>query len=127
MHDEFLEGIARNREARTGRIFRYTTGQQRFLEKCDKDAEQVAPELERLIAGMDDRCLLDSALGNEHRQLEMDERMASSYPHEDQEMAQRMMEFRRETIRLIEQCVESSPFKGQIAYVRRVSRRAKTA
>ena len=43
--------------------------------------------------------------------------MAASYRPEDKEMAQRMIEFRRETIQMIEQFVESSPFKGQVASV----------
>ena len=47
-------------------------------------------------------------------QLELDEGMASSYRPEDREIAQRLIEFRRETIRVIEEFIETSPFKGQV-------------
>jgi HEPN domain-containing protein len=114
MQDEFLESIIRNREARTNKPFRNTKRQQRFLDEFDKDAEQAVRDMERLTAKMDDRSLLISALSGEHQQLQLDEGMASSYRPEDKEMAERLIEFRRETIRLIEQFVETSPFRGQV-------------
>ncbi len=117
MQDEFLEGIIRHREARTGKPFRNTKRQQRFLDEFDSDAEQALRDLERLTAKMDDRSLLISALSGEHHQLWLDESMASSYRPEDTEMAQRMIEFRRATIQMIEQFVEASPFRGQVVSI----------
>ena len=114
MQDQFLEGIIRHREARTGKPFRHTKGQEQTLESFDEDAAQAERDLEHIAAGMDDRSLLTSALSSEHQQLQFDEGMATSYPQEDQEMAQRMIEFRRETIRIIEQFVQNSPFRGQV-------------
>ena len=114
MQDEFLESIIRNREARTNKPFRNTRRQQRFLDEFDKDAEQAVRDMKRLTAKMDDRSLLISALSGEHQHLQLDEGMASSYGPEDKEMAERLIEFRRETIRLIEQFVETSPFRGQV-------------
>ncbi len=117
MQDEFLESIVRNREARTGKPFRNTKRQQRFLDEFDSDAQQALRDLERLTAKMDDQSLLISAVSGEHQQLGLDEGMASSYRPEDREMAQRMIEFRRETIRMIEQFVETSPFRGQVVSI----------
>lgn len=114
MQDQFLEGIIRHRETRTGKPFRYTKRQEQVLEGFDKDAAQAERDLELNTAGMDDRSLLTSALSSEYQQLQFDEGMAKSYPHEDQEMAQGMLEFRRETIRIIEQFVQGSPFRGQV-------------
>jgi len=117
MQDEFLASIIRHREARTGKPFRNTKRQQRFLDQFDSDAEQAVRDMERLTTEMDDRTLLIFALSGECHQLELDERMASSYRPEDREMAERMLEFRRETIRMIEQFVETSPFRGQVVSI----------
>jgi len=117
MQDEFLENIIRHREARTGKPFRHTKRQQQVLSEFDRDAEQAVRDLERLTAKMDDKNLLITALSSEYQQLEFDESMVSGYRPEDKDMAQRMVEFRRETIQLIEQFVETSPFKGQIASI----------
>lgn len=114
MQDQFLEGIIQHREARTGKPFRYTKRQEQMLEGFDKDAAQAECDLERITAGMDDRSLLTSALSSEYQQLQFDEGMATSYPPEDKEMAQLMIEFRRETVRIIEQFVQNSPFRRQV-------------
>lgn len=128
MQDEFLEGIIRHREARTGKPFRYTGRQERFLGCFDEEAAQAERDMERLTAGMDDKGLLTSTLSSEYQSLELDERMLASYPAEDREMAQRMIEFRRGTIRMIEQFVESSPFRGKVVSLwHRKKSRAKTA
>lgn len=116
MQDEFLESIIRNREARTGKPFRNTKRQQRLLDEYDNDAEQAVRDLERLTATMDDKSLLICALSGEHQQLQLDEYMVPGYRPEDREMAQRIIDFRRETIRLIERFVEASPFKGQVVF-----------
>ena len=117
MQDEFLNSIIRNRDSRTGKPVRNTKRQQRFLDEFDTDAEQAVRELERLTAKMDDKNLLISALSGEDHQLGLDERGVSSFRPEDREMAQRIVDFRRETIRLIEQFVESSPLRGQVVSI----------
>lgn len=117
MQDEFLESIVRHREARTGKPFRHTKRQERFLECFDADAVQAERDVESITGKMDDQTLLISALSSEYQQLEMDEALAASYRPEDKEMAERMIEFRRETVRLIEQFVERSRFKGQVASI----------
>jgi len=117
MQDEFLESIIQNRVARTSKPFRYTKRQQQQLNEFDNDAEKAVRDLERITAKMDDRSLLTSALSGEHQQLQLDEAMASSHRPEDKKMAERILEFRRETIRSIEQFVETSPFKDQVASI----------
>jgi len=117
MQDDFLESIVRHREARTGKPFRHTKRQEGFLECFDADAVQAEKDIESVTARMDDRTLLVSAISSECQQLELDAAMASSYRPEDREMAERMIEFRRETIRLIEGFVEGSRFKGQVASI----------
>ena len=107
----------RHREARTGKPFRNTKRQGRFLECLEADAGQAERDVESITAKMDDRMLLISALTSECQQLDLDETMAVSYRPEDKEMAERMIKFRRETIRLIEEFVERSCFKGQVATI----------
>lgn len=114
MQDEFLENIIRHRRARTGKPFRDTKRQQEFIRAADEDAATGEKVVEELSAKMNDGELLTSALTSEHQQLEFDEAMAVTYPPEDREMAQRMIEFRRQTIQIITEFVEASPFKGQV-------------
>lgn len=94
MQGQFLESVIRHREARTGKPFRHTKRQQRFLECIDEDAAQAERDVESVTAKMDDRTLLISAPSNEQQQLGLDEAMAASYRPEDKDMAQRMIEFR---------------------------------
>ncbi len=50
MEHEFLESIVRHREARTGRPFRHTKRQERFLECFDADAVQAEQDVESITA-----------------------------------------------------------------------------
>ena len=60
MQDRFTpESVIRHREARTGKPFRHTKRQERFLERFDEDAAQAEQDVETFIAKMDDRTLLD--------------------------------------------------------------------
>jgi hypothetical protein len=114
MQDEFLEAVIRHREARAGKPFHYTRRQERLLECFDEGAAQAERDIEDATTKMDDRTLLTSTLSSEYQSLELDETMASSYRPEDKAMALRMIGFRRETIRMIEEFVENSPFRGQV-------------
>src|SRR5215469_5580576 len=64
MQEKLLEDIIRHREARTGKAFRYTKGQERLLDDFDEGAAQAERDLEQLTAKMDDRSLLTSALSS---------------------------------------------------------------
>ena len=114
MQDALIEGIIRHREATTGKPFSYTKRQERFLDCFDKDAAQAERDMENLTERMDDRNLLICALSSECLQLKHEEARLASYRPEDRELAQSIVNFRRETIRMIEQFVENSPFKGQV-------------
>jgi hypothetical protein len=114
MLDEFTETVARHREAREGRPFRLTKGQQKFIAEAECDADKEVQKMERHAMNLDDAALLMCTLSSECMQMDTDERMFSGWHSDDREAARRMMEFRRETIRLIEQFVESSPFKGKV-------------
>lgn len=126
MQDEFLEGIIRHREARTGKLFRNTKRQQQFLDCADQGAAQAEAEVAALTVSMDDKTLLVSTLTGEYQQLQFEEGMLPSYRPEDSEMAQRLVEFRRENIRIIEQFVEASPFKGQVVSLWHGKKKSKT-
>ncbi|HTI71483.1 MAG TPA: hypothetical protein VMF06_16035 [Candidatus Limnocylindria bacterium] len=125
MQDEFLEDIVRHREARTGKPSRYTKKQQAFLDDSEDDAKKALLDIERLTAGTDDKNLLICALSNESPQIGLDEFMLKSYRPEDQEMVQQIIEYRKETIRLIEEYVATSPFKGQVVSIWHGSRKSK--
>jgi hypothetical protein len=122
LQDEGIECAQRYREAKTGKPFQYTKRQERMLDAFDRDAEKAIRDWERLIVQKDDKRLLISILSSEHQGLEMDEGMALASPPELKETAQRLVDFRRETIRLIEQFVETSQFKGQVVPRRRVKK-----
>lgn len=117
MQDEFLEVIIRHREARTSKPVRQTKSQQRTLDTFERDADLAVLDVERGITKMSDTTLLTVALSSEYQQLRLDEGLALTYHTEDRQMAQQMIEFRRETIRLIESFVESSPFKGRVVLI----------
>jgi hypothetical protein len=74
---------------------------------------------------MDDKNLLISALSGEYQLLEWDELMAASCHPEAREMTQQLLVVRRETICLIEQFAETSPFRGQVARVWHANKRSK--
>jgi len=114
MQDEFLAQIIRHREARTGKPFRYTKRQQGLLGEFNNDAEKAMQDMKQLISKMDDKSLLTSALSCEYQEYQMDENMVSSYRPEDRENAGDIINFRQETIRLIEQFIETSPYKGLV-------------
>ncbi len=125
LHEEYLEGIIKHREARTGKKVQHTKRQAKMLEGFDKDAEQAIRDMETGIATMDDRQLLISALSGEYQQLDLDERMFPYATAEDQPMARRLLDFRRETIQLIEGFVESSSFKGKVVSLWKSKRQEK--
>jgi hypothetical protein len=114
MEDDFLAGILRHREARTGKPFRHSKKQQASLAEFDRDAEQAVQEMAALIVHMDDPVLIMSALSSERFQVKLAEDMLSAYPAEDQEMAQRMIQFRRETIRILEEFAATSPYQEEL-------------
>ncbi len=111
MQDEFTRSIIRHREAREGKPFRFSRTQKRTLANFDRDAEQAAGEMDRIVTGMDDAALLASALSEIDQEIQLDERMLSSWHDDDKPMARRLLEFQRETKRLIEQFLERSPFR----------------
>jgi len=117
MQDEFTAGITRHRAAREGRPVRLSARQQRMLTEFDRDAEQAVRDLERLTAGADDTGLLTSALSGVHQQIQLDENMFPGFHADDKPMATRLLDYQRETMRLIEQFVDSSPFRERVTSI----------
>ena len=70
--------------------------------------------MERHSASMDDAALLTSALSGVEQQIQLDERMFPGFHADDRPMAKRLLDYQRETMRLIEQFVESSAFEGRV-------------
>jgi hypothetical protein len=114
LQDEFIETIKTNRETRTGKKFNYSKQQQKSLAEFDRDAEKAAQELEAITAKMDDSALLVSALSGEEQQLQLDEHMFPTYREEDKPMASKIIEFRKETIRIIRSYIDASPLKDKV-------------
>lgn len=117
MQDEFTESITRHRAAREGRPVRLSARQQRMLTEFDRDAEQAVRDMERHTANMDDAALLTSALSGVEQQIQLDEHMFPGFHSDDKPMATRLLDYQRETMRLIEQFVESSPFQGSVTSI----------
>lgn len=103
MQDEFAGTILRNREIREGKPVRVTKAQQRTLANCERDAGQSAREMENIVTGMDDVAVLLSALACMDQEIETDEHVLTSFHDDDKPMARRLLDFQRETKRLIEQ------------------------
>lgn len=117
LQDAFLEGIINHREARTGKSFLYTKRQEKMLSEFDSDAEKALRDQERHVAAMDDPALLASALSREQFQLQQDEHMLSAYREEDRDLAARIIEFRRETVRRIQAFIETSPLREKVLLI----------
>ena len=117
MQDEFTESITRHRASREGRPVRLSTRQQRMLTEFDSDAEQAVRDMERHCASMDDAALLTSALSGAEQQIQLDEHMFPGFHADDKPMAMALLDYQRETMRLIEQFVESSPFRGRVTSI----------
>ena len=122
MQDEFSAGIIRHREARTGKPYKLSKRQQNELDSFNEDAAKAEADMEKFISRMSDKQLLTSALSCEYMLVQLDDKMVSSYPDEDREMAQKIVDFRKETIRIIEQFIENSPFQGQVVSDRPVKK-----
>jgi hypothetical protein len=114
MQDEFTESITRNREAREGRPVRLSGRQQQMLNDFDRDAEQAVRDMERQTASMDDAALLTCALSSAEQGIQLDEHMFLATHADDKALATQLLDYQRETMRLIERFVESSPFRGKI-------------
>ena len=114
MRDEFLESITLHRATREGRPFRPTKREQSMLAGFDCDADKAVQELERHAAIMDDAALLSTALSCVHQAVRLDEHLFPGLRDQDKPMATRLLDYQRETMRLIEQFAESPPFKGNV-------------
>jgi len=114
MQDEFIESITRHRSAREGRPVRLSARQQRMLTEFDRDAEKAVRDMERHTASMDDAALLTGALSDVDQQIQLDEYMFQGLHADDAPMAMQLLDYQRETKRLIEQFVESSSFRGRV-------------
>ena len=127
LHDEFSDGIVKHREAREGKRFHYTKGQRKFLRVAAKDAEKANLDLEAHVKKMDDVHLLASALLGERQQLATDEWMFPGWHQDDRAMAEKLLDFRRSTIDLIQQTIDSFHRRGEVeAVIRLLSPKAKS-
>jgi hypothetical protein len=114
LEDELLETATRNRETRTGKKFQYSRRQEKFIAETDRDAEKALRDEELLVAGMDDAALLAGALSGEQFNLNLDEGKLRYWRDEDRPCVNRIVEFRKETIQLIQNFVDRSPLKQRI-------------
>jgi hypothetical protein len=114
LQDALLEQIVKNREARSGKLFRYSKPQQKMLVEFDQNAEKALQDQEALVARMDDASLLANALIGEEHQLLWDNDLYSTMPTEVRELANRILEFRKETILMLKGFIERSPLQEKI-------------
>ncbi len=114
LQDALLEDIMRNRAARSGKSFQHSKRQQKMLTEFDRDAENARREQEVLVAGMDDVSLLANALVGEENQLRWDAQMNAALPAEVQDPAIRVLEFRKETIRILNDFIDALPLKQKV-------------
>jgi hypothetical protein len=117
MQTEFIEAIKRNRAVREGKRVKISKRGKRIIEEFDRDAEQATQDIERLSQGMDDRALLTSELSSIQQTIEFDEGMLSAWHPDDKPLAQAVINHQREMLKLIEDFVQNSSFKGQVTSV----------
>ncbi len=114
MQDEFLTNVVARREARTGKPYVPSKALQKSLERDERDAEVARGQIKEITRKMDDKTLLASALSSEDHGVQLDEFMLRGCTGPDRVEKQRLIDFRKETIQLIETFVENSEFKGQV-------------
>jgi hypothetical protein len=85
-----------------------------MLAEFDRDAEQARRDQEALVAGMNDVSLLTNALIGEEHQMEWDAKMYLTMPPEVQSSVNRVLEFRKETIRILDEFIENSSVKEAV-------------
>jgi hypothetical protein len=114
MNEQFSTQIIRRREAETGKRFKLTKAQARTLAHYTEDSAKIRAEQGRNMQHLDDAHLLVVARGNEEAQLSMDEAMLKSWHPDNLELAKAIIEFRWETLRIIEAFIEASPLKETV-------------
>ena len=122
LRDELHTVIVRHREARTGKKFRFTKNQTRTLKNFEDDAREGLKALPDTIARLGDVHLLNIALRSQLLLLGSEEGRYGSFRPEDREVAEKILAFRRETIRLIREYIAASEFRGQVEEPRPSSR-----
>ena len=119
LQDVLLEEVLRNREARSGKPFQYSKRQHNVLAEFDRDAERARQKEEELADQMDDTSLLANALIGEEHQLQWDTDLYLTMPPEVRESANRVLEFRSDTIRILNKFIEISPLKEKVQSILR--------
>jgi hypothetical protein len=114
MLDEFTESIGRYRAAREGRPVRLTKKQQQLMAEFNTDADQAVREMERRVPQLDDAALLTVALSGVQQQIELDEKLFSGWHDDDKPAARALIEYQQDTLRLIEQFIDQSTFRGMV-------------
>jgi hypothetical protein len=115
LHDELQKVIIKNREARSGKPFRFSQRQKRLLSEFQRDAGDCASELPARVARLNDATLLNVALRNERQQLETEGKLYAVFREEDKSAAEGILDFRRETIRIIIDFIEHSEFRDTVS------------
>lgn len=119
--DEYSIQIVRHREARTGKKFKFTKRQQETIEEFDRDAAKAREEMKKRTEQLDDATLLTVAIATEQNAIALDECMYPAVREEDKKMAKRIIDFQKETLRLIEVFVKNSAFKDKVVPPPRVN------
>lgn len=114
MMDEFTKSIIRNRERREGKPVKLNSRARRTIANFEKDAEQAVSDLEKDSAQMEDASLLGVALAGTRHSIRCDEQMLTAWHADDQPMAIHLINYQGETLKLIENFIETSRFKNQV-------------
>src|SRR5208282_1312081 len=114
LKDDLQKVIVRNREARTGRAFRFSRRQRSILSDFEKDAENSVRGLPAQVARLGDAGLLTVAWRNEELLLATERRLYKVFREEDKLAADRILRFRQETLGVIREFIENSKFKDVI-------------
>ena len=123
MQAEFIASIKRNRAVREGKPVKFGKRAKQTLEEFDRDAEKANEDIERLSKTMDDRNLLTCELSGIKQMIELDEEMLSAWHADDKPMAEAIINYEREMLKLIEDFIKRSAFNGQVTSVWKTRKR----
>jgi hypothetical protein len=117
MQTEFIQSIKRNRAMREGKAAKPSKPGKRTLEEFDRNAEKANEHIECLSQTMNDRALLTCELSGVQQMIQFDEAMLSAWHDDDKPMANSIINFQREMLKLIEDFINNSCFNGKITSV----------
>jgi rubrerythrin len=123
MDQEYFAMLRKNRLIRERKPESMTAKEKRLKKRIDVEYGNFYPEFDQLAAKMNDASLLGFALYLERGMCKSWDQLAVKAHVDDKEFAQKLADFRKETLSIIEQFVATSRLKeGVASYIKGVEK-----